>query len=132
MKALYAVILSLFAMTAHAEEIDQAGQQDIFSVFAKALAIGVCSVVEQPNSVSIDGEVPLEPFADNKDLHGCQYISETLASGCSQDQSCTSYDEWTAMHPSISPRLPRQVFLQNLSERQAELKNISFSTLALK
>ena len=132
MKALYSVMLSLVVLTAQAEDDNQSSEQEMLGVFAEALALGVCSVVEQPMPDSIKDEASADPLVANKELHGCQYISEALASGCSQDHSCTSYETWTGMNPSISPRLPRQVFLQNLSTRQAELKSIGLSTLALK
>ena len=121
MRTLTGFALVFFLSTAQAEDYSTT-QRELLATFAAALAQGVCAAVEQPALAVVNDEVLAEPFADNKDLHGCQYISETLASGCNQDHSCTSYDQWTNLHPSISPKLPRVVFLENLAARQTEIQ----------
>jgi hypothetical protein len=119
-KTLAGLALVLFLGIAQADEPNTT-QREVVTAFGAALVQGVCAAVEQPALVAVDDKMLTEPFADNKDLHGCQYISETLASGCNQDHSCTSYDQWTNLHPSISPKLPRAVFLENLAARQAQI-----------
>jgi hypothetical protein len=61
-------------------------------------------------------------LADLKNLHACQYMRETAASGCLDQGECKSYDDWSASHPEISLKLPAGSLKTALNERRQEVE----------
>lgn len=59
---------------------------------------------------------------DLKNLHFCQYMRETAASGCLAQGECKSYDVWSESHPEISLYLPAGALKVALNERRLELE----------
>ncbi|WP_213664152.1 hypothetical protein [Stutzerimonas stutzeri] len=72
-----------------------------------AMVAAACDAKAQPTTaVGADGSVSLVYDASTEDLHRCQYITETSASGCVQSGNCQGYEDWTRANPAISPALP--------------------------
>lgn len=113
MKLIHTALLCLLATAAQAAEHE--------SELMYAIATGFCTTLTQPTQrIQPNGATTNVYDANNEDLHRCQYISEMSSSGCTQSGSCPSYRDWTNSNPSISPALPREVFLSRLQARQAK------------
>lgn len=118
LKSMCLMLLAMISSASFAQEGSDEIRQEILSAFSQALVVGVCSAKEQSAEAAALTQDKAEFSVQAKELHGCQYISETLASGCSRTHSCISYRQWSAQNPGLSPSLPREAFLHQLKLRQ--------------
>ncbi len=121
MKFICAALLGLIATNA------LAGDDTKTLAYSKellaAMVVAVCDAKTQPTpAIGAYGLVSYVYNAGTEDLHRCQYITETINSGCDQSGSCQGYEDWTRANPTISPALPRKAFLSGLEARKAELR----------
>jgi enamine deaminase RidA (YjgF/YER057c/UK114 family) len=104
------------------------GNPAAFQQLAMTSIVAYCDTMGATSTHTVSVQMLPEKMEDSteqvdlKNLHACQYMRETAASGCLEQGECKSYDEWSESHPEISLKLPAGALKTALNERRQELE----------
>lgn len=117
MKIVIATAMILCSLLASATDL----KKNIYRQRGVALVDGQCAVVLQKQyQVTAASATTGSYLADNNKLHACQYVQEMAVSpSCSVYKECSTYADWSKVHPEFFPAMPRTAFVVELEKRQS-------------